>query len=56
MDLEVLARKAGVNRRTLDKYFDGESPSPSFFLIAALGQALGFDLDELVRGRPPHAR
>ena len=47
MSLEELARDAGVNRRTLDKYFQGPSPSPSFFLVASLAGALGLRLDEL---------
>jgi transcriptional regulator with XRE-family HTH domain len=44
---EELARQSGINRRTLDKYFEGDSPSPSFFLISALGGALGVSLDDL---------
>lgn len=47
MATEDLARASGINRRTLDKYFEGESPSPSFFLIAALARALRMSLDEL---------
>jgi DNA-binding XRE family transcriptional regulator len=49
MELEPLARRAKVHRRTLDKYFEGESPSPSFFLIAELADALELSLDELAR-------
>lgn len=49
MNPEHLAREAELNRRTLDKYFEGESPSPSFFLIAGLANALDLSLDELVR-------
>jgi hypothetical protein len=38
-----------VNRRTLDKYFEGDSPSPSFFLLAALAEALEISLDDLAK-------
>ena len=53
MNLEDLARSSGVNRRTLDKFFDGDSPSPSFFTVAALARALGLSLDELARTGSP---
>ena len=47
MELEDLARESDVNRRTLDKYLNGDSPSPSFFLLARLASALKLSLDEL---------
>jgi transcriptional regulator with XRE-family HTH domain len=47
MGLEELARAAGVNRRTLDKYIQGDSASPSFFLVVSIAGALGVPLDEL---------
>lgn len=56
MSLEELARAAGVNRRTLDKYFQGDSLSPSFFLVAAISRALGVPLDELADLRDARAR
>ncbi len=46
--METLARRSGVNRRTLDKYFEGDSPSPSFFVVAAIAAAVGESLDRLV--------
>lgn len=49
--LDGLARQAELNRRTVDKYFEGESPHPSFFLIVALAEALGLDVRELGRIR-----
>jgi DNA-binding phage protein len=55
MGLEELARTADVNRRTLDKYFEGDSPSPSFFLIASLARALGLRLDDLATIEVPDA-
>ena len=45
--LEDLARKSEVNRRTLDKYLQGESPNPSFFLLARIARPLDLSLDEL---------
>jgi transcriptional regulator with XRE-family HTH domain len=47
MGLEELARAAGINRRTLDKYFQGDSASPSFFLVVSIAGALGVPLDDL---------
>ena len=47
MGLEELARAADVNRRTLDKYFQGDSASPSFFLVVSIAGALGVSLVEL---------
>lgn len=48
MSIDELSRAATINRRTLDKYFEGDSPSPSFFLIAKLARALDLRLDDLV--------
>ena len=47
MGLEDLARESEVNRRTLDKYLQGESPNPSFFLLARIARPLGLSLDGL---------
>ena len=47
LSVEEISRRSGVNRRTLDKYFEGESPSPSFFLIDAISRVVGLGLDEL---------
>jgi DNA-binding XRE family transcriptional regulator len=47
MRLEELARAADINRRTLDKYFAGDSPHPSFFLVASIARALDLSLDDL---------
>lgn len=49
MELEDLARESDVNRRTLDRYLEGDSPSPSFFLLARLARALKLSLDELAK-------
>ena len=46
-ELEDLARESEVNRRTLDKYLQGESPNPSFFLLARIAPPLGLSLDDL---------
>lgn len=47
MELEELARSAGVNRRTLDAYLQKEPKNPSFFLIVRLARVLNISLDEL---------
>lgn len=47
--MEDLAHAADIERKTLDNYFRGESPSPQFFLIAGLADALQLELGELVR-------
>lgn len=47
MGHEDLARATGINRRTIDKYFEGDSRSPSFFLVALLAKALDVDLSAL---------
>jgi DNA-binding XRE family transcriptional regulator len=56
MDLELLARTADVRRRTLDKYFAGDSPSPSFFLVVDLARALSMALDDLVGEETSHGQ
>ncbi len=45
--MEDLARKAKVERKTLDNYFRGDSPSPQFFLVAGVARALELNLNEL---------
>ena len=47
LGLEDLARKSEVNRRTLDKYLEGKSPNPSFFLLARIARPLKLSLDKL---------
>ena len=47
MGLEDLARESAVNRRTLDKFLQGESPNPSFFLVARIALALDLNLGDL---------
>ena len=47
MSVEDLARESEINRRSLDKYLEGDSPSPSFFFMVKIARSLGFTLDEL---------
>jgi transcriptional regulator with XRE-family HTH domain len=56
MTLEDLARRADINRRTLDNYLAGDSPSPSFFLVVALARALDLELDSLAPRRRKNVR
>lgn len=54
MSVDELARRSGLNRRSLDKYFFGDSPSPSFFMIAAIVEQLeDLRLEELAYEQPP---
>jgi DNA-binding XRE family transcriptional regulator len=46
---EFLARTSDINRRTLDKFFEADSPNPSFFLVVAIARALSLDLNELAK-------
>ena len=45
--MEELARRSLVDRRTLDNYFRGESPSPSFFPTVDIARVLGVALEDL---------
>jgi transcriptional regulator with XRE-family HTH domain len=45
--VEVAAR-AGISPETLRKIETGRAPTPAFFTIAALAQALGLSMDDLV--------
>jgi len=51
LGMEDLARESGVNRRTLDKYFQGDSPNPSFFLTVDIAKALKVSLQDLAYGK-----
>ena len=54
MTVDDLAHRSGLNRRSLDKYFHGQSPSPSFFMIAAIVEQLdSVGLEELAYEQPP---
>ncbi|WP_419862456.1 helix-turn-helix domain-containing protein [Candidatus Poriferisodalis sp.] len=47
MSVEKLARDSRLNRRSLDQYFRGDSPSPSFFVIVTIARHVRVDLSEL---------
>ena len=47
MSVEDLARRSGLNRRSLDQYFYGDSPNPSFFVVVAIARSVGVGMDEL---------
>ncbi|MFB0632533.1 helix-turn-helix domain-containing protein [Streptomyces sp. AB3(2024)] len=44
-----VAAGAGLSSETLRKIETGRAPTPAFFTVAALAEALGLSLDELVR-------
>ncbi|ATZ23575.1 helix-turn-helix domain-containing protein [Streptomyces lavendulae] len=44
-----IAAGAGLSSETLRKIETGRAPTPAFFTVAALAEALGLSLDELVR-------
>ncbi|MGO4456734.1 helix-turn-helix domain-containing protein [Streptomyces sp. M-16] len=44
-----VAAGAGLSPETLRKIETGRAPTPAFFTVAALAEALGLSLDELVR-------
>lgn len=44
-----VAAEAGISVETLRKIESGRIPTPAFFTIAALAQALDLSLDELAR-------
>lgn len=43
-----VAAAAGVSAETLRKIETGRAPTPAFFTVAALAEALGLSMDELV--------
>ena len=45
--MEELARRSLVDRKTLDNYFRGESPSPSFFPTVDIARVLRVPLEDL---------
>ena len=53
---EALAHAAGISVRTLAALERGDTPSPSLVSLHAVSEALGIDLAELLRARPPGPR
>ncbi|MFE4667849.1 helix-turn-helix domain-containing protein [Streptomyces sp. NPDC056716] len=48
-----IAARAGLSAETLRKIETGRAPTPAFFTVAALAEALGLSMDELVRACAP---
>lgn len=44
-----VAAQAGLSAETLRKIETGRAPTPAFFTVAALADALGLSMDDLVR-------
>lgn len=44
-----VAAGAGLSAETLRKIETGRAPTPAFFTVAALAEALGLSLDDLLR-------
>ncbi|MBW5481930.1 helix-turn-helix domain-containing protein [Streptomyces bambusae] len=44
-----VAAAAGLSAETLRKIETGRAPTPAFFTVAALAQALGLSMDDLLR-------
>lgn len=44
----AVAASAGISAETLRKIETGRAPTPAFFTVAALAEALGLSLDELL--------
>ncbi|MER6141126.1 helix-turn-helix transcriptional regulator [Streptomyces sparsogenes] len=44
-----IAAAAGISAETLRKIETGRAPTPAFFTVAALAEALGLALDEVAR-------
>jgi transcriptional regulator with XRE-family HTH domain len=42
-----VAARAGISPETLRKIETGRAPTPAFFTVAALAQALGLSMDDL---------
>jgi DNA-binding phage protein len=43
-----VAAHAGISAETLRKIETGRAPTPAFFTVSALAEALGLSMDELV--------
>lgn len=48
-----VAARAGLSPETLRKIETGRAPTPAFFTVAALADALGLSMDELIRRCAP---
>ncbi|MFG2292462.1 helix-turn-helix domain-containing protein [Streptomyces sp. NPDC048603] len=44
-----VAASAGLSAETLRKIETGRAPTPAFFTVAAVAEALGLSMDDLVR-------
>ncbi|WP_371618669.1 helix-turn-helix domain-containing protein [Streptomyces sp. NBC_00454] len=44
-----IAASAGLSSETLRKIETGRAPTPAFFTVAALAEALGLSLDDVMR-------
>ncbi|WP_330299386.1 helix-turn-helix domain-containing protein [Streptomyces sp. NBC_00503] len=44
-----IAASAGLSAETLRKIETGRAPTPAFFTVAALAEALGLSLDDVMR-------
>ncbi|MER7011799.1 helix-turn-helix transcriptional regulator [Saccharopolyspora sp. NPDC000359] len=49
-----IAATAGISTETLRKIEKGRIPTPAFFTVAALADAVGLSLDELRRAAATH--
>lgn len=50
-----VAANAGISAETLRKIETGRAPTPAFFTVAALAEALGLSMDQLVTRCAPLA-
>ncbi|MEV7616349.1 helix-turn-helix transcriptional regulator [Streptomyces sp. NPDC089799] len=50
-----VAASAGLSAETLRKIETGRAPTPAFFTVAAVAQALGLSMDDLLRRCAPVA-
>ncbi|MET9961783.1 helix-turn-helix transcriptional regulator [Streptomyces sp. NPDC006326] len=48
-----VAASAGLSAETLRKIETGRAPTPAFFTVAALAEALGLSLDDVMRRCAP---
>ena len=46
MSVEALAHDSGLNRRSLDQCFRGDSPPPPFFVVVTIARHTDVDLGE----------
>ncbi|MGD1224873.1 MULTISPECIES: helix-turn-helix domain-containing protein [Streptomyces] len=53
--MAAVAAVAGISAETLRKIETGRAPTPAFFTVAALAQALGLSMDDLVARCAPAA-